>query len=54
MKLKRPSPAVSLVAVAVAGAATALVGVFLLAGLAVTLIAGGLAAVVVAVLVDVG
>lgn len=52
MKLKHPSPAVSLAAVAVAGIATALAGVYLLAGLPVTLIAGGLAATVAALLVD--
>lgn len=51
--LKRPSPAVLMVLLVLLGAGCALAGVFLLAGLAWTLIVGGVAAVALGALADV-
>lgn len=51
--LKRPSPALLLALLVLVGFGAVLVGVYLLAGLAVTLIVGGGAAVAFGLLVDV-
>lgn len=51
--LKRPSPAVLLALLVVLGAGCALAGVYLLFGLAVALVVGGVAAVALGLLVDV-
>lgn len=51
--LKRPSPAVLMILLVLAGAAAVVAGVYLLAGLAASLIVGGVAAVTFGLLVDV-
>lgn len=51
--VKRPSVAVLMILLVLAGAATALCGVYLLLGLAWTLVVGGAAAVALGLLADV-